>query len=183
MESWTGLKINNWIILSAPDQMVVLFTRAKNLSDYQKAMTVFETSELIQLKVGLTAPETSNCQMVLLMPTWESVWFVWLTQIIWSAAKRQCLKEMHPLSTFLGFRCACGLITAITFQLQCNSWNSLEINCYKWGAFSAGIFSLFSFHFPKAVFCYIYISSSVLLRTWSDPSIVGTTKFLKNLSE
>lgn len=150
MESWTGLKINNWIILSVRDQMVVLFTRAKNLSDYQKAMTVFETSKLIQLKVALTAPETSNCQMVLLMPTWESVWFVWLTQIIWSAAKRQSLKEMYPLSTFLGFRCVCGLITAITFQLHCNSWNSLEINCYKWGAFSGEIFSLVQFPLRKS---------------------------------
>lgn len=122
MESWTRLKINNWIILSIPNQMNVSFTRAKNLSDYQKAMAVFETSKLIQLKVVLTALETSNCQMVLLMPTWESVLFGWLTYINWYAAKRQWLKAMYLLSTFLGFRCVCGLITSITFQLCCNSW-------------------------------------------------------------
>jgi len=58
-------------------------------------MAVFETSKLIQLKVGLTGPETSNCQMVLLMPTWESVLFGWLTYIIWSAAKRLWLKATY----------------------------------------------------------------------------------------
>lgn len=161
MESWAGLKIKNWIILSVSDQMAVLFTRAKNLSDYQKAVTVFETSKLIQLKVGLTALETSNCQMVLLMPTWESVWFVWLTQIIWSAAKRQCLKEVYSLSTFLGFRCVRGLVTAITFQLHYNSWNPLEINCYKWGAFSGGIFSLIQLPLPKSgVLVYLHFQLS-----------------------
>lgn len=61
--------------------MSTWFIMAKN-PDYLKAVAAFEISMLIGLEAGLTASETSNCQMGLTTPTWESLWSRWLSHMI-----------------------------------------------------------------------------------------------------